>query len=73
MVAGRVTAELLVDKVTIWPPAGAGPVSIIVQASVPAPVMEALVQESALTSGRPTPVKLTARAGLTEELLVRVS
>ena len=72
-VAGRVTAELLLDRVTICPPAGAGPVSVTVQASVPAPVMEALVQESALTSGKPAPVKLTIADGLMEELLVRVS
>lgn len=72
-VAGRATAELLLDRVTICPPAGAGPVSVTVQASVPAPVMEALVQESALTSGKPAPVKLMTTEGLTDESLVRVS
>lgn len=42
--AGRVTAELVLDKVTASPPAPAAPASVTVQRSVPAPVMLALLQ-----------------------------
>ena len=46
------------------------------QASLPAPVIEALPQESALNAGAavvPVPLRLTTAVGLVEELLVMVS
>ena len=46
-VAGTTTAVLLLERLTASPPAGAAELSVTVQASVPAPVNEALVQESA--------------------------
>lgn len=61
------------DRVTICPPACAVPFRVTVQASVPEPAMEALVHESALTSGRAVPVKLIATDGLAGEFAVRVS
>lgn len=45
-VAGTETVALLLDKATLRPPFGAGPLRVTLQASVPAPVMEAVLQES---------------------------
>lgn len=42
--AGTVAAELLLDKFTLSPPAGAADDSVTVQLSLPEPVMEPLVQ-----------------------------
>src|SRR5580692_311186 len=49
-VAGPVTAALLLVTETLTPPlpAGAGPLSVTVQASLPAPVIDALLQDNAL-------------------------
>jgi len=47
-VAGTVTAELLLAKLTANPPLGAAPFSETVHASVPEPVKEALAQETEL-------------------------
>src|SRR6202161_2253906 len=49
-VAGTVTAALLLVTDTLKPPLPAGPLSVTVQASVPAPVIDALLQESALNN-----------------------
>ncbi|MFZ0745075.1 MAG: hypothetical protein WAM85_11755 [Terracidiphilus sp.] len=71
--AGTVTAELLLDKLTVTPLAGAALLSVTVQASVPAPAMDPLVQVSALNTGvleAPVPLKLITADGLVEELLV---
>jgi hypothetical protein len=48
--AGTVTAELLLAKATVNPPLGAAAVRPTVQASVPAPVTEPLLQETALSA-----------------------
>jgi hypothetical protein len=55
-VAGTVTVALLLATLTLWPPLGAAALRVTVQASVPAPVMDALPQESALSTGVPVPV-----------------
>jgi hypothetical protein len=49
-VAGTKTAALLVDRLTLSPFFGAGAFSATVQASVPDPVMDALLQEIAPNS-----------------------
>ena len=51
--AGTVAAGLLLDRLTVSPPDGAAMFSVTVQASVPAPVMDAPEQESALNSAGP--------------------
>ncbi|MFZ0745074.1 MAG: hypothetical protein WAM85_11750 [Terracidiphilus sp.] len=74
--AGTVTAELLLDKLTVTPPAGAAPFSDTAQASVPDPVMDSALQASAINTGvleAPVPLKLITADGLVEELLVMVS
>ena len=74
--AGTVTALLLLERLTATPPVGADPVNVTVHASVPAPVMDELLQYTALTVGAvvvPVPLKLTAAVGLVDELLVIVS
>ena len=71
--AGSVTAALLLERFTINPPLGAAAFSVTVQTSVPDPVREALVQETALTTGMPVPLRLIAEMGLVEELLEMVS
>jgi hypothetical protein len=74
-VAGRVAAELLLERLTTSPPFPAPALRLTVQKSVPDPVIEALVQESALSvPGAVTvPLRLITVDGLVEELLVRVS
>jgi hypothetical protein len=76
-VAGRVTAGLLLERLTLRPPLPAAELRVTVQASVPDPVIETLVQESVLgVPGAavpvPVPLRLITAVGL-EELLVRVS
>jgi len=71
--AGSVTAALLLDRATTSPPAGAAPVSVTVQASIPHPDIELLVQEKVLTAEMPAPLRATAEAGLAEELLAMLS
>ena len=76
--AGTVTAVLLLERLTVSPPLPAAAFRVTVQASLPAPVIEALPQESALNAGVlpavvPVPLRLTTAMGLVEELLVMVS
>jgi len=49
--AGTVTLVLLLDRLTLTPPLGAAAFTVTVQASVPDPVIEELVQVSALSTG----------------------
>ncbi len=49
-VAGTVTAELLLARLTLRPPLPAAAVSVIVQLSLPGSVTDALMQESALNA-----------------------
>jgi hypothetical protein len=58
-VAGTVTDELLLARLTVVPPLGAVPFSVAVQESVPAPVIEELVHERELSVATPVPFKLT--------------
>jgi hypothetical protein len=77
-VLGTVTAELLLDRLTLMPPLGAAAVSVTVHASVPDPVMVPLLQYSALSAAElvpvvPVPLRLITAVPLVEELLVMVS
>ena len=71
--AGTVTDELLLARLTAKPPVGAAAFRVTVQLSVPAPVIEPLVQLSALSIGTPVPLRVTTAEVPLEELLVRVS
>ena len=51
--AGTVTALLLLDRFTPKPPVPAAPVSVTVQASVPAPVSVPLLQLNPLSAAEP--------------------
>jgi len=71
--AGTLTFESLLARLTANPPVAAAAFSVTVQLSVPAPVIEPLVQLSPLSTGTPVPLRLTAVEVPPEELLVRVS
>ena len=71
--AGTVTDELLLARLTVNPPVAAAAFSVTVQLSVPGSGDEPLVQLSALSTGTPVPLRLTAVEVPLEELLVRVS
>ena len=73
-VAGTVTAALLLTRDTLKPPLPAGPLSATVQASLPDPAMDALLQDSALNVAGtdiavPVPVRPSIAVPLVEELL----
>jgi hypothetical protein len=75
-VAGTATAALLLDRLTLSPPLAAAEVSVTVQASVPDPVMDPLLQESALNSVGvevPVPLRTITAVPLVEELLLMLS
>src|SRR5580692_7565390 len=75
-VAGTVTAALLLVTDTLKPPLPAGPLSVTVQASVPAPVIDALLQDNALNPAAtavPVPVSPITAVPLVEEVLWMVS
>src|SRR6202021_1181298 len=75
-VAGTVTAALLLVNDTLKPPLPAGPLSVTVQASLPAPVIDALLQDSALkvaATAVPVPVRPITAVPLVEEVLWMVS
>ena len=66
----------MLERLTATPPLGADPVSVTVHPSVPAPVTDELLQDTALTVGAvdaPVPLKLTEAVGLVDEVLVIVS
>jgi len=67
---GTLTAELLLDNPTENPPLAAAALRVTVQASVPEPVMDEFVQETAVNTGTPVPVRLTEVVAPVEELLV---
>jgi hypothetical protein len=70
---GTVTAELLLATPTANPPLAAATFSVTVQLSVPALVIDALVQLSALNTGLPDPLRLTTVDVPLDELLVKVN
>jgi hypothetical protein len=72
-VAGTVTAVLLLVRPIANPPVAAAAFSVTVQLSVPAPVMELLVQVSAVSTGTPVPVMPTIEVVPVEELLLMFS
>ena len=49
-VAGTATAALPLDTLTLRPPLGAAALSVTVQESVPEPIMDPVLQESALSA-----------------------
>ena len=71
--AGTVTAELLLARLTTNPPLAAATFSVTVQLSVPAPVIDALLQVKPLNAGVPEPLRLTTVDVPLEELLVKVN
>ena len=71
--AGTVTAELLLARLTANPPVVAAVFNVTVQLSVPAPVIVPLVQFKALNTGTPVPLKLIRVDVPLAELLVSVS
>jgi hypothetical protein len=71
--AGTVTAELLLARLTANPPLAAATFSVTVQLSLPAPVIDPLVQLSPLNTGTPMPLRLITVDVPLEELLVRVN
>jgi hypothetical protein len=74
-VAGRVTAALLLARLTLSPPVGAADVSATVQRSVPDPVSEALLHETVLKAvvAVPVPLRLTIFVVLLDASLVMVN
>jgi len=71
--AGTVTAELLLARPTAKPPLAAAAFSVTVQLSVPALVIDALLQLKPLNTGTPLPVRLITVEAPLDELLVKVS
>jgi hypothetical protein len=72
IVAGTVTAALLLVRPTLKPPLPAAVVSVTVHASLPAPVIDALLQDNVLNAAGtvvPVPVRLTTAVPLVDELL----
>lgn len=72
-VAGTVTAELLLARLTVKPLLAAAVFRNTVQVSVPAPVIDPLVQLRRFNTGNPAPVRLITVEVPLEELLVSVS
>jgi hypothetical protein len=70
--AGTVTDVLLLARLTGNPPAGAAAFSVMVQVSVPAPVIDPFAQLNTLTTGTPVPLRLIKVEVPLEELLVNV-
>ncbi|MGA8740941.1 MAG: hypothetical protein WB561_07120 [Terracidiphilus sp.] len=69
---GTVMAPLLLTRLTLRPPAGAAPDRFTVQASASAPVIDVLLQETALTVGKtavPVPLRLTVAIGALLEIV----
>jgi hypothetical protein len=71
--AGTVTTALLLDKTTLKPPVGAGSLMVTVQRSVPAPLIDALLQVKPLSCGIPVPFRATTAVLFVEELLLMVN
>ena len=71
--AGTVTALLLLARFTVKPPLAAAEFRVTVQLSVPAPVIELLLQLNPLSTGTPLPLRLMMVDVPLDELLVSVS
>ena len=70
---GTVTAGLLLVRPTVNPPLAAAAFNVAVQLSVPAPVMEPLLQVSPARTGTPVPLSAMVVVVPVNELLVNVS
>jgi hypothetical protein len=70
--AGTVTEEELLARFTVNPPLAAAAFRATVQASVPAPVMDGLAQETVVRTGTPAPLRAMVAVPLFEELLLMV-
>jgi hypothetical protein len=70
---GTVTAELLLARLTANPPLAAAAFRVTVQLSVPAPVIDPLVQFNAFSTGMPFPLRLMTVDVPLDELLVKVN
>jgi hypothetical protein len=70
--AGTFTAALLLARLTLVPPLGAAAVKLTVQASVPAALIEATLQEMALSVGAATPAALMLTTMLPREELLAI-
>jgi hypothetical protein len=70
---GKVTALLLLPRLTTNPPAAAAALTVTVQLFVPAPVIEPFEQVSPVNTGTPAPLRLTTVDAPVDELLVRVN
>ena len=69
---GRVTAPLVLARLTLSPPVGAEPDKVTLQESASVPVIEVLPHDTALTVGVtavPVPVTLTAGVGALLEIV----
>lgn len=75
--AGTVTAALLLERFTLTPSLATFEVSDTVQASVPAPVIDPLLQESAFSVGvpcaTPVPLRPISAVALTDESLTIIN
>jgi hypothetical protein len=71
--AGTITAELLLATPTANPPLAAATFSVTVQLSVPAPVIDAVLQVKPLNAGVPEPLRLITVDVPLDELLVKVN
>jgi DMSO/TMAO reductase YedYZ molybdopterin-dependent catalytic subunit len=70
---GTVTALSLLTRLTLTPPLGAAAFNVTVQLSEAAPASEALLQERALTTARPVPLRLIVEVLPAYALLERVT
>lgn len=71
---GRVTAALLLVRPMLIPPLGAGPLNVTLHVSLPAPVIDPLLQESAVSAAVAAPVPLMFTTMFpSEESLERVN
>lgn len=73
--AGTLAEALLLASATVNPPEGAAAVKVTAQASVPAPVIDAFVQERVFSDPAgdwPVPVRLITAVPLVEALLLMV-
>ena len=74
--AGTVTAELLLDRLTFKPPLAAAVLRVRLQASVPDPVIDLLLQDRELNAAGneepviPVPLRLTVTGPLGDALLI---
>ena len=70
---GTETTLSLLARLTTKPPAGAAALSETVQESVPAPVIEELAHETALSTGTPVPLRAIVDELPEEALLLMVN